>query len=230
MYMLQPEKVAALILCAKHPPVETAENLEQYKFLRDACYEPADDGSDRLPSDVVHALMYIYFGEDPTAQSLVDEWVATSNFRPSNRKLVTKIFSSLLDREPVEPRLWNTIMCPVLILHGANDVPYPPEVAHEHYAAMPNADRELHIIPDAPHFLSWTHPAIVNELTANFLDRVTGVDSHRAATMPIARDATTPTQRDYPLGSLDVGLVVPGEDFRLPKKKSFLARVGLKSN
>ncbi|CAE7216020.1 unnamed protein product [Rhizoctonia solani] len=67
MHMLQPEKVAALILCAKHPPVETAENLEQYKFLRDACYEPADDGSDRLPSDVVHALMYIYFGEDPTA-------------------------------------------------------------------------------------------------------------------------------------------------------------------
>ncbi|CUA68130.1 hypothetical protein RSOLAG22IIIB_03369 [Rhizoctonia solani] len=231
MYMLQPEKVAGLILCAKHPPVETAENLEQYRFLRDACYEPADDGSDHLPSDVVHALMYIYFGEDPTAQSLVDEWVATSNFRPSNRKLITKIFSTLLDREPVEARLWKTITCPVLILHGANDVPYPPEVAHEHYASMPNADRELHIIPDAPHFLSWTHPAVVNELTANFLDRVTGVDSHRAATMPMVRDATTPTQGDYPpFSSMDDGLIAPGEDLRISKKKSFLARVGLKSN
>lgn len=93
---------------------------------------------------------------------------------------------------------------------------------------MPNAERELHIIPDAPHFLSWTHPAIVNELTANFLDRITGVDSRQAATMPIAgRNATTPTQRDFPPTA---GLNVPGEDeIILRKKKSFLARVGLKS-
>lgn len=110
-----------------------------------------------------------------------------------------------------------------------NDVPYPPEVAHDHYASMPNADRELHIIPDAPHFLSWTHPAIVNELTSNFLDRITGVDSRRAATMPmLGRNATTPTQRDFPPIS---GLTVPGEDDHvLKKKKSFFARVGLKSS
>lgn len=184
------------------------------------------------------------------AEALVDEWVASSNFRPSNRKLITKIFSSLLDREPVEPRLWQTITCPVLILHGGKnlmfqtkiqlkfnhpiekDVPYPPEVAHDHYAAMPNAERELHIIPDAPHFLSWTHPAIVNELTANFLDRVTGVDSHRAAAMPSGRDATTPTQRDFPpYASTSGGLTVPGDgEAHLRKKKSFLARVGLKSS
>ncbi|KAG8703226.1 hypothetical protein FRC08_002998 [Ceratobasidium sp. 394] len=233
MCMLQPERVAGLILCAKHPPVETEENLEQYRFLRDACYERADDGSDKLASDVVHALMYIYFGESPTAQALVDEWVATSAFRPSNRKLITKIFSSLLDRKPVERSLWAKITCPVLILHGENDVPYPPEVAHDHYAAMPNADRELHIIPDAPHFLSWTHPAIVNELTANFLDRVTGVDSRRAAIMPVpGKGATTPTQRDFPpLTTIDGGLTVPEEGERsVKKKKSFLSRVGLKSS
>jgi hypothetical protein len=91
---------------------------------------------------------------------------------------------------------------------------------------MPNAERELHIIPDAPHFLSWTHPAIVNELTANFLDRVTGVDSRRAATMPVpGKGATTPTQRDFPSG-----LAVPGDDSLIRKKKSFLMRVGLKSS
>ncbi|KAG9124285.1 hypothetical protein FRC07_012127, partial [Ceratobasidium sp. 392] len=163
----------------------------------------------------------------PRGESLVDEWLATSSFRPSNRKLVTKIFSSLLDREPVERRLWNKITCPVLILHGENDVPYPPEVAHDHYAAMPNAERELHIIPDAPHFLSWTHPAIVNELTANFLDRVTGVDSRRAATMPLpGKGATTPTQRDFPpLAPIDGGLsVLNGGDMLVRKKKSFLTR------
>ncbi|ELU44987.1 alpha/beta hydrolase family domain-containing protein [Rhizoctonia solani AG-1 IA] len=245
MHMLQPERVAALILCAKHPPVEVSEVLQHPEFSAIPTRLSVNDLPIHLGMHVMspqttgliifhqtlcvssHALMYIYFGEDPTAQSLVDEWVATSKFRPSNRKLITKIFSSLLDREPVEPRLWKTITCPVLILHGEKDVPYPPEVAHDHYAALPNAERELHIIPDAPHFLSWTHPAIVNELTANFLDRVTGVDSRRAATMPIARDATTPTQRDYPpFSSLDGEPLIPGQ----PKKRGFLARVGLKSN
>ena len=110
-----------------------------------------------------------------------------------------------------------------------NDVPYPPEVAHGRYASMPNAERELHIIPDAPHFLSWTHPAVVNEITANFLDRITGVDSRRAATMPVpGRNATTPTQRDFPPIA---DLTISGEEDQvLKKKKSFFARVGLKSN
>jgi hypothetical protein len=98
---------------------------------------------------------------------------------------------------------------------------------------MPNATRELHIIPDAPHFLSWTHPVIINELTANFLDRVTGVDSRRAASMSVSnKDATTPTQRDFPAfisrGS-ESTMPTEGEP-NLRKKKSFFARVGLKSN
>ncbi|QRW27643.1 hypothetical protein RhiXN_02238 [Rhizoctonia solani] len=100
---------------------------------------PADDGSDHLPSDVVHALMYILW-EDPTAQSLVDEW-GNQQVSPIKSQVDHEIFSSLLDREPVEPRLWKTITCPVLILHGEKDVPYPPEVAHDHYAALPNAAR-----------------------------------------------------------------------------------------
>lgn len=97
---------------------------------------------------------------------------------------------------------------------------------------MPNAERELHIIPDAPHFLSWTHPTIVNEITANFLDRVTGVDSRRAATMSLMVNdvATTPTQQDFPPFISKGGLTVPDEGQPLRKKKSFLVRVGLKSN
>jgi hypothetical protein len=47
---------------------QTDENLEQYRFFRDACYDTADDGSDRLPSDVVNGLHWIYFGEDEGAR------------------------------------------------------------------------------------------------------------------------------------------------------------------
>ncbi|KAG8958467.1 hypothetical protein FRC03_009102 [Tulasnella sp. 419] len=195
MHLLAPERVESLTLCAKHPPVETEENLEQYRFLRDACYEKADDGSDQLASDVVYALHWIYFGDDPSAQNLVDEWVATGSFRPSNKKLITKIFSTLLDRKPVDPKKLLDVRCPVLIIHGGSDVPYPPEVAQDTYDSLPNADRELHIIPDAPHFLSWTHPAQTNSILANFLDRHSGVDSRKEALGPL-RTSSTPIRPD----------------------------------
>jgi len=72
-------------------------------------------------------------------------------------------------------------------------------VAHQFYDLLRNADREIHIIEDAPHFLTHTHyrqvcrcPLFyrisitlaiffqVNPLIENFLDRVAGVDSKRA--------------------------------------------------
>lgn len=105
--------------------------------MRDACYERADDGSDRLPSDVVHGIHWMYFGEDesarecsrsnlpqlngdtiPILESFLEEWVETSPFRPSNKLLITKIFSTILDRNPVDPKLWGAISCPVLVIHG----------------------------------------------------------------------------------------------------------------
>ena len=169
-------------------------------------------------------------------ESLVEEWVATSNFRPSNRILIDKIFSTVLDRKAIDPKLWLSIKAPVLILHGGtcillapfvhgayltffsprlgNDVPYPPEVAQDHYDSMPNADRELHMyatlkislhllhltphilsIPDAPHFLSYTHPAQTNFIMANFFDKITGIDSRSIALQPL-KASPTPIRPD----------------------------------
>jgi len=70
---------------------------------------------------VVHGLHWIYFGDDPSAQGVIDEWVATTKFRPSNRKLINKIFSAVLDRQPIEQKQWDKITCPVLIIHGGKD-------------------------------------------------------------------------------------------------------------
>jgi len=49
---------------------------------------------------------------------LMDEWVVSSNFKPSNRKLVKKTFSTVLDHKPIDPKLWAAIKCPVMIIHG----------------------------------------------------------------------------------------------------------------
>ncbi|EJC98204.1 alpha/beta-hydrolase [Fomitiporia mediterranea MF3/22] len=185
MYILRPNTVESMILCGKHPPVETEENKGQYRSLRDACLDYDDDGNDKLASDVVYGLHYIYFGEETGADAIIEEWVATSNFRPSNQKLIKKIFSSLLDRTPLCPEQVASVTCPVLIIHGEADVPYPPSVAHEIYDSMPNAKRELVIIPGAPHFLSWTHAQEVNDVVVSFLDRITGVDSEALGHLPI---------------------------------------------
>ena len=73
----------------------------------------------------------------------------------------------------------------MLILHGEDDVPYPPFNAQELYDALPFAQREMLIIPGAPHFLSWTNAKEVNDATVKFLDKLTGVDSEALARMPL---------------------------------------------
>jgi len=180
MAMQAPNRVQSLILIAQGPPVEDEDNREQFTFLKESCYERADDGSDQLASDVVHALHWIHFGGDPSAQGIVDEWVATTKFKPSNRKLIDKVFSAVLDRQPIDQKEWDKIACPVLIIHGEEDVPAPPAVAQQFYDLLRNADREIHIIDGAPHLLTHTHYRQVNPLIEDFLDKVTGIDSKQA--------------------------------------------------
>lgn len=122
----------------------------------------ADDGSDKLGTDVINGIHWMYFGGDTSAHALIDEWVASSKFRPSNPKLITKLFSGVLDRTPFDPDACDAITCPVLIIHGANDVPSPPLVAHDSYHILRNTQREIHVIDDAPHFLSYTHYSTVS--------------------------------------------------------------------
>jgi len=184
MAMRAPSRVQSLMLIAQHAPVENEENLEQFRFLRDSCYAKADDGSDKLATDVVNGLHWMYFGGDPSAQSLIDEWVASSKFRPSNAKLITKLFSGILDRKPFDTAACDAITCPILVVHGANDATSHPLVAHDSYHIFRNTQREIHVIDGAPHFLSYTHYSTVNKLLADFLDRVTGVDSKAAALAP----------------------------------------------
>ena len=47
--------------------LQCEENKEQYLLLRGACFDFDDEGNDRLASDVVYGLHYIYFGEETGA-------------------------------------------------------------------------------------------------------------------------------------------------------------------
>lgn len=45
-------------------------------------------------------------------------WTAKSNFKPSNKALLAKVFSATIDRKPFEPADWEKIKMPVLLIHG----------------------------------------------------------------------------------------------------------------
>ena len=76
--------------------------------------------------------------------------------------------------------MWN------LHLFKDADVPYPVSNAYDLYGSLPNAKRDIVVIPGAPHFLSWTHAQQVNDVTVHFLDRITGVDSEALAKLPLS--------------------------------------------
>lgn len=101
----------------------------------------------------------------------------------------------------------------------ADDVACPQDVARGIYDGMAQALKEIHIIPDAPHFLSWTHSLMVNTLAADFLDRITGVDSKAAALRPVSKPTMLPnaSSPDAPISPL--------EKLLPPKKSSFFSKI-----
>jgi pimeloyl-ACP methyl ester carboxylesterase len=162
-----------------------------------------EDGSDQLPSDMITAGRFVYFGKKgrpgmPQRCSIMavfslcqtehveQRWQDTHPFRPSNKPLLKKIYSSVLERKPLEVDEWKKIAMPVLIIHGGkycrpcctrsdvflgDDIPYPPESARQNYVCLSEADRELHIIEGGAHLLSWTEAADVNDLFIAFLQK-----------------------------------------------------------
>ncbi|THH03412.1 hypothetical protein EW145_g6274 [Phellinidium pouzarii] len=152
MYLLRPEQILSLTLCGMPPPVETDENRQQLIYLRDACYEKDDKGNDRLAQDVMRGLHWMFFSNETGPANIIDEWTASSPYKPSNGDLIFKFFASVLNRKEIPTEKFKSIFCPVLLIHGGNDSFYPPSVAQSQYDAMPNAQREVHILPNAPHF------------------------------------------------------------------------------
>ncbi|EJC98194.1 uncharacterized protein FOMMEDRAFT_171146 [Fomitiporia mediterranea MF3/22] len=90
------------------------------------------------------------YGLPRGGNAIIEEWVATSNFRPSNRKIINKIFSSLSPESrssgtsPLPPyflcgvRIYKDNAC-VHSIRIKADVPYPLSVAYDLYDSLPNA-------------------------------------------------------------------------------------------
>lgn len=173
MAVLHPERIMTLTLCTTLFPTETADNLAQYHMTLELASTGDEDGGDHMPVDMVAAGLVVYFGKKGRPEHIHQKWLDTHPFRPSNKALLKKVYSSCIDRKPLEQSEWKRITMPALIIHGSEDMPYPPESAHQNYACMTEADKELHIIQGGAHLLSETEAPIVNDLFIAFLQRKT---------------------------------------------------------
>jgi pimeloyl-ACP methyl ester carboxylesterase len=80
---------------------------------------------------------------------------------------IAPIARSLLE---FDSRPWlNQIACPALVVAGADDTITAPHAARELAKGIPNAD--LHILPNAGHWLVKTHTDALLDLVVPWLDR-----------------------------------------------------------
>ncbi|KIM28699.1 hypothetical protein M408DRAFT_329166 [Serendipita vermifera MAFF 305830] len=168
MAFLHSQRVLSLTLCGTLPPEENSENMTQFRAILDLAMHKDEEGADRMPREMVVSGQLIYFGKW-TPPDLV-RWDAKSKFVPSNGKLLKKVYSALLDRKAPPKSEWQKITMPVLMIHGGEDIQYPPEVGRLSYDLLPSSTpKSFHVIEGAPHLFAWTHPEVVNKLFADFL-------------------------------------------------------------
>jgi 3-oxoadipate enol-lactonase len=166
--LAEPARVAALILVDSGPPGLELNVPELALFEQaEAAYEAGDfdrlagietriwfDGIGRAPSDV-----------DPDVRRLAYEM---------NRKALGHEAKGLGKRmpdarEPAAERL-TEIEAPVLIVVGANDIPYMHAAADYMLERIPSARRV--VIEDAAHLPNMEHPAEFRRLVTEFLESI----------------------------------------------------------
>ncbi len=88
----------------------------------------------------------------------------------AGRKRILISAINLRDRDGLHARL-NTVLCPVLWLHGSEDSVYSIANAREEIAMFTNSpSAELRVVEGGQHFLSASNPEDVNQATVEFVD------------------------------------------------------------
>ncbi|CAG8523836.1 13200_t:CDS:10 [Acaulospora colombiana] len=110
MAMLHAERVLSLTLCSMGPPAPTADWVEQHK----AILETVLDGGDMTFEDVVSAGLKTYFGEKNANEEDAKNYVA-ANPNMSNKRQLTKVYSSHFDQTAPPESDWKRIKIPLAL-------------------------------------------------------------------------------------------------------------------
>jgi pimeloyl-ACP methyl ester carboxylesterase len=126
-----------------------------------------------IPIELVDAVLKEGLGDDVTPEERAF-WHAThqENYTGDAGRDRLRVSSiNLRDRDGLHGRL-DSVRCPVLWMHGTEDPVYSVANAEDEIKRFVNSpDAELRVVEGGCHFLSATHPEVVNPATAEFIDR-----------------------------------------------------------
>lgn len=181
MALLRPEKIAGII------PLGTSLDYESERTRQLNCWdcptlltpliekwttnEPTPDFEPDL--EYCDYLIDIGFGKD-CPQEVREFWRATikENYRGDDgRRRIRMAAINLRDRDGLHGRLAD-VRCPVMWLHGTNDVVYSVANAQEEIKKFVNSpDAQLVTVEGGTHFLSASHPKEVDEALITFVTK-----------------------------------------------------------
>lgn len=141
-------------------------------------FEPDDD--------YCNFLIDIGFGKN-CAKEVREFWKKTikQNYQGDDgRRRARMAAINLRDRDGLHSRLWD-VKCPVLWLHGTDDVVYSVPNAEQEIKLFNNSpDARLVTVKDGQHFLSFSHPKEVADNLVEFVGKYNKQESTLEAQMP----------------------------------------------
>jgi pimeloyl-ACP methyl ester carboxylesterase len=165
-----PDEVASLTLIASYLGSEAADNLEDYLELFNIVEQLGE-----LPTAVVDAVVRIFFCAE--TQEINPALAETFRFdlmflSPEQIAGIVAMGKQIFTRSSMIDEL-SDIQCPTLILAGQNDTPRPLAELKQMHNLLPGS--QFAIIEHAGHMLTMEQPGQVNQLLANFLASIDGV-------------------------------------------------------
>jgi pimeloyl-ACP methyl ester carboxylesterase len=178
MAMLAPQKIKGVIPLGTSTDYESASSRELGCWDADAFCSPwISDLANEVGPDWELSDQYCNDLIDPAFGTTIDAetrafWTQRlkQNYRGDDgRRRLRMCTINLRDRDSLRGRL-DYITCPVLWLHGTEDVVYSAAHAKKEIGLFPNApSAELKLVEGGHHFLSATNPAEVKEYSLPFI-------------------------------------------------------------
>jgi len=181
MALLGPDKIEGII------PLGTSMDYESERTRKLGCWDGIDACTGPInkwtttqatpdfepDSDYCNFLIDIGFGKN-CDKSVRDFWIKTikGNYQgDEGRRRARMAAINLRERDGLHGRLFD-VRCPVLWLHGTDDVVYSVSNAQQEIKLFTNAKvADLVTVPNGAHFLSASHPQEVDQALINFVGK-----------------------------------------------------------
>lgn len=182
MALLQPHRIAGIIPLGTSLDYESDRTRELGNFNAIETLTPVikelesvDPTPDWTPPDKLREFpIYTGFGRDTLGEAEVKFWwdEYTRNYSGDDgRKRYKECAINLRDRDGLHARLFE-VRCPVLWLHGTKDAAYSVANANEEIKLFVNSpDARLQVVEGGQHYLSASHPAVVDQAVMQFVKR-----------------------------------------------------------